>query len=114
MGRAGNTPVTAGHEECCRAVVELWESGRITTNELWLFAYEDGGGAYLPHVSDGADLRLGLDDEVWLEKRRLITGLYGFAETSWEARCTPREEGFRIFRSPRDAVDFLETTKVPP
>jgi LmbE family N-acetylglucosaminyl deacetylase len=102
------------HEECCRAVVALWKNGRIHTDELWLFAYEDDGGARLPQVIDGADPRLALDDGVWREKRRLITGLYGFAETSWEARCTPREEGFRIFRSPPDAVDFLETTKVPP
>lgn len=102
------------HEECCRAIVELWENGRVDAGELWLFAYEDEGGAHLPQVMDGADLRLVLDDGVWREKRRLITELYGFAETSWESRCTPREEGFRIFRSPRDAVDFLETNKPPP
>jgi LmbE family N-acetylglucosaminyl deacetylase len=36
------------HEECCRGVVELWQSGNIQTKQLWLFAYEDGGGAYLP------------------------------------------------------------------
>jgi LmbE family N-acetylglucosaminyl deacetylase len=102
------------HEECCRAIVELWKNGLVQTDALRLFAYEDGGGAHLPHVIDGADLRLGLNDGVWREKHRLITELYGFSETSWEARCTPREEGFRIFRSPRAAVDFLETTKVPP
>lgn len=102
------------HEECCRAVVELWRSGHIETNELWLFAYEDGGETQLPHVTSEADLRLGMDDAVWNEKRRLITGPYGFAEDSWEARCTPREEGFKIFRSPRDAVDFLETHKPLP
>ena len=101
------------HEECCRAIVESWKNGRIHAGELWLFAYEDGGGAHLPHVMDGADLRLGLDNGVWREKRRLITGLYEFAENSWEARCTPREEGFLILRSPRAAVDFLETNQVP-
>jgi LmbE family N-acetylglucosaminyl deacetylase len=102
------------HEECCRAVVNLWESGRVHADQLWMFAYQDGGGAHLPNVMDGADLRLDLDDEVWREKRRLITELYGFSENSWEARCTPREEGFHIFRSPRDAVDFLETIQLPP
>lgn len=102
------------HEECCRAIVELWKNEYIHTDELWLFAYEDAGGTRLPHVNHRADLRFVLDDGVWFEKRRLVTGLYGFAETSWEARCTPREEGFRIFRSPREAAGFLETTRMPP
>jgi len=101
------------HEECCRTIVASWKAGAIQMGELWLFAYEDGGGAYLPRVMRRADLRIGLDGDIWLEKRHLITGLYGFAENSWEARCTPREEGFRIFHSPCDAVDFLQTTKVP-
>lgn len=101
------------HEECCRAVVTLWQSGRIHADQLWLFAYEDGGGAHLPRVTAGADLRLALNGGVWCEKRRLITEVYGFADHSWEARCTPREEGFHIFHSPRDAVDFLETIQSP-
>ncbi len=40
------------HAECCQAVVELWRSGGIDTNRLWLFAYEDGGRAYLPRVRE--------------------------------------------------------------
>jgi len=32
------------HEECCQSVVELWRSGRIDTEGLWMFAYEDGAG----------------------------------------------------------------------
>ena len=39
------------HAECCQTVVELWRSGGIDTRRLWLFAYEDGGRAYLPRVS---------------------------------------------------------------
>ena len=102
------------HEECCRAIVDSWKGGHIHTAELWLFSYEDAGGTRLPHVNHGADLRFILGDGVWREKRRLITGLYGFAESSWEARCTPREEGFRIFRTPHKAAVFLETSKMPP
>lgn len=102
------------HEECCRAVVSLWNNGQIHADQLWLFAYEDGGGARLPRVTEGADLRLALNDGVWRGKRRLITGLYGFAETSWEARCTPRAEGFHRFRSPREAVAFVETIQLTP
>jgi len=35
------------HDECSNAVVELWQSGSIDTERLWLFAFEDGGRAYL-------------------------------------------------------------------
>src|ERR1035437_6720218 len=54
------------HEECCRSVVELWRSGSIATNRLWLFAYEDGGHAYLPRVRDDADRRDMLGENGWV------------------------------------------------
>jgi LmbE family N-acetylglucosaminyl deacetylase len=92
------------HEECCRSVVELWRSGNIDTKELWLFAYEDGGHTYLPRVRDDADRRDVLTERVWLEKRRLITDVYGFAVDSWEARTAPREEGFWCFDSAHAAA----------
>jgi LmbE family N-acetylglucosaminyl deacetylase len=87
------------HEECCRSVVELWQSGSIATKRLWLFAYEDGGHAYFPRVRGDADRRDKLAESVWLEKRRLITSVYGYGAESWEARATPREEGFWCFDS---------------
>lgn len=92
------------HEECSQSVVELWRSGAIDTRRLWLFAFEDGDHAYLPKVRDDADRRDVLANEVWLEKRRLITEVYGFGLDSWEARATPREEGFWCFDSPQSAV----------
>jgi len=82
------------HAECCQAVVELWRSGAIDTKRLWMFAYEDGARAYLPRVREDADWRNVLPEKVWLEKRRLITGLYRFGAATWEAQTTPREEGF--------------------
>ncbi len=36
------------HEEVSRAVLILWKHGRIQTNEIWLFAYEDGGKPIFP------------------------------------------------------------------
>jgi LmbE family N-acetylglucosaminyl deacetylase len=93
------------HEECCRSVVELWRSGGIDTKRLWLFAYEDGDHAYLPRVRDDANWRDVLTKEIWLEKRRMITETYGFGLDSWEARSTPREEGFWCFDSPQAAVE---------
>lgn len=92
------------HEECCQAVVALWQSGRIYTDRLWSFAYEDGGRAFLPRVRNDADRRDVLTENIWLEKRRLITDVYGYGPESWEARATPREEGFWCFDSADAAV----------
>lgn len=92
------------HEECSQAAVELWRSGGLDTRHLWLFAYEDGGRRYLPRVRGDADRRDVLTDDIWLEKRRLITDLYGFGPDSWEARTAPREEGFWCFDSPQAAA----------
>jgi LmbE family N-acetylglucosaminyl deacetylase len=93
------------HEECARAVVELWRLGRIHTERLWLFAYEDGRRAYLPRVSGDADRRDVLTDDVWLEKLRLMMDVYGYGPASWEVRTTPREEGFRCFDSVQIAIE---------
>jgi LmbE family N-acetylglucosaminyl deacetylase len=93
------------HEECCHAVVELWQSGSISTERLWLFAYEDGGHAYLPRVRDDADRRDMLAENIWLEKHRLITSVYGYGIDSWEARTVPREEGFWCFDSAQAAAE---------
>jgi LmbE family N-acetylglucosaminyl deacetylase len=99
------------HEECCRSVVELWRSGSIDTERLWLFAYEDGGRAYLPRVRGDADRRDVLASDLWLEKRRLITDVYGYGADSWEAKTTPREEGFWCVDSALEAAQrtsFME------
>jgi LmbE family N-acetylglucosaminyl deacetylase len=92
------------HAECCQSVIELWRSGCIETRRLWLFAYEDGERAYFPRVRADADRRDVLRDDIWLEKRRLITDSYGFEPESWEAQTTPREEGFWCFDSAQAAV----------
>lgn len=92
------------HAECCRAVIDLWRSGGVDTQRLWLFAYEDGRQAYLPRVRDDADRRDLLTNEVWLEKYKLVTDVYGFERDSWEAQTTPREEGFYCVDSAQAAV----------
>jgi len=96
------------HEECCRSVVELWQLGHIDTKQLWLFAYEDGGRAYLPRVRDDADWRDMLAENVWLEKLGLITNVYGYGMDGWEARTAPREEGFWCFDSAGAAAKRTE------
>jgi LmbE family N-acetylglucosaminyl deacetylase len=93
------------HAECCQAVVGLWRSGEIETGRLWMFAYDDGDRAYLPRVRADADRRDVLPDGIWLEKRRLIMDVYGFGPDTWEARTTPREEGFWCCGSAQEAVE---------
>ena len=97
------------HEECCHAVVALWRSNRVETKQMAMFAYEDGGGTFLPRVRADADWKETLTTRIWLEKRRLITGLYGYEPKSWEAQCTPRIEGFWHFNSAESA---FERTKI--
>ena len=92
------------HEECCQSVIELWRSGGIDTRHLWFFAYEDGGRSYLPRVRGDADRREILTNDIWLEKHKLITDVYGYGDDSWEARCTPRKEGFWCIDSAQAAV----------
>lgn len=95
------------HEETCEAVVSLWEQGRIAARELWMFAYEDGGRAYLPKADERAHERVELPRPIWERKYELITALYGFAPDSWEARATPRIEAFRRFGSPQEARQWV-------
>ena len=85
------------HEECCRGVAMLWHAQRLSTRRLWMFAYEDGGGTHPPLVQSDADRREMLPLDIWREKRRVLTGLYGFSDDSWEVRVAPREEGWWCF-----------------
>ena len=99
------------HAECCRGVVALWRSGGIDTERLWMFAYDDGGRKYLPRVRDDADRRDRLAQDIWFEKHKMITELYGFRPDSWEAETTPREEGFWCFHSAQTAVERTRPSK---
>jgi hypothetical protein len=87
------------HEQCCQSVLELWQSGGIDTQRLWLFAYDDEERTHLPKACVNADRHDMLTESVWLEKRRLITDVYGYRADSWEATTTPREEAFWCFDS---------------
>jgi LmbE family N-acetylglucosaminyl deacetylase len=83
------------HEETGRAVLALIESERLAANEVWKFAYEDGGGQYLPRPVEDADLNIKLPDEIWQKKYDIITNIYGFDTDSFEAKTTPRIEAFK-------------------
>ena len=87
------------HEETAKAVLAMRESGDLSAREIWMFAYEDGGGKYLPRAVRGADQFTKLTDGIWQKKYDIITNIYGFGPESFEAKTTPREESFWYFKS---------------
>jgi LmbE family N-acetylglucosaminyl deacetylase len=87
------------HEEAAKAVMGLWKAGRLKTEQVWSFAYEDGGGKYLPRADESADLQIELPMRIWQRKYDIITRIYDFSEDSFEARTTPRREAFRRFKT---------------
>jgi LmbE family N-acetylglucosaminyl deacetylase len=86
------------HEETAKAVVALRESGRLSAMETRMFAYEDGGGKYLPRSIDSADFKVELPNEIWRKKYDIIRNVYGFSPESFEAKTTPKEEAFWCVR----------------
>ncbi|WP_295669365.1 PIG-L family deacetylase [uncultured Mucilaginibacter sp.] len=100
------------HEEIGRAVINLWHSGKINTNELWAFAYEDGHKAYLPVVNEDAPLFYPLTHDAWENKFNIITKTYGFAWDSWEAQTTPKKEAFWQFKNANQAQEWLDSGNI--
>jgi LmbE family N-acetylglucosaminyl deacetylase len=84
------------HEEVAKAVMALRDSQRISTGDIWMFAYEDGGGKYLPRSAPNPDVHIRLPKDLWQRKYEIVTDVYGFAPDSFEAKTTPREETFWV------------------
>jgi LmbE family N-acetylglucosaminyl deacetylase len=95
------------HEEVGEAVIRLWGSEKISSRELWTFAYEDGGKKYLPKPIENAAFYKRLPEPVWKKKYNLITKTYGFDKDSFEALTTPRAESFWQFTNFNDAKQML-------
>ncbi|MDO9580640.1 MAG: PIG-L family deacetylase [Bacteroidales bacterium] len=97
----------ARHEETGKAVIKLWNTARISSNELWTFAYEDGDKKYYPRPIETASVCRELTEQIWLKKYKIITETYGFGKTSFEAETTPRAEAFWQFTNPSDAQKWF-------
>ena len=82
------------HEETSKALTILYNTKDLSTKQLWMFSYEDGGGKYLPRPSRDADVRIWLPEHIWQEKYKILTEIYGFAPDSFEAKCCPKQEAF--------------------
>lgn len=96
------------HEEVGRAVINLWHEQKINTNELWLFAYEDGNKAYYPRAIESADFCKKLPLLIWLKKYQMITEIYGFHKSGFEAKTTPEKEAFWQFKNPEEVLKWLD------
>ncbi|MBU0640267.1 MAG: PIG-L family deacetylase [Planctomycetes bacterium] len=101
------------HEETCRAVIRLWSAGMIQAAELWMFAYTDSDGRRFPVALHNAHRYNALPENAWNEKYRLITEVYGFAPSSWEARTVPRAEAFWCFDAPEAARQWIDSQDAP-
>jgi len=95
------------HEEISKAVITLWHAGKISANELWTFAYEDGAKEYYPKSIKAATIYRVLTKRIWLKKYSMITETYGFGKNSFEAKTTPQTESFWQFTNPLDAKKWV-------
>jgi LmbE family N-acetylglucosaminyl deacetylase len=95
------------HEEVGEAVIALWHDGKIRTDELWTFAYEDGRKAYHPRPIRSAHIYQELPEDIWQKKYDIITKTYGFPAAGFEAQTTPRAESFWRFTNSIDANYWL-------
>jgi LmbE family N-acetylglucosaminyl deacetylase len=86
------------HEETSKAVIELWNNGKIDASELWTFDYEDGNREYYPKAAQNATTYNTLPAEILGKKYALLTDIYGFSKNSWEAKTTPKIEAFLEYR----------------
>ena len=96
------------HEETGQAVIRLWHSGKISTGEHWVFAYEDGHREYLPQPVQTAAIYRTLTKRIWLRKYSIITETYGFDSNSFEAKTAPRAESFWQFNNSFEARKLIK------
>ena len=100
------------HEEVSKAVIKLWHTGKISTNEMWTFAYEDGDKKYLPKPVENAPVFRTLTNRIWLRKYNIISEIYGFKKGCFEAETAPKAEAFWQFSDPDDAKRWVKTSAV--
>lgn len=106
------SPSHRRHREVSASVGALWQCGKLTTEQLWLCAYDDAGGAHYPQAVHDVEMFLPLDQDIRAEKYRIIHDIYGFSPESWEANTTPGAEGFRCFTTPNDYAEWLQRNEV--
>jgi LmbE family N-acetylglucosaminyl deacetylase len=96
------------HEETGSAVIRLWNDGKISTDELWSFAYTDDNKKHYPVAIENSSRYRELTKRIWLRKYRIITETYGFKKGGFEAETTPKAESFWKYTSSSEAVQWLK------
>jgi LmbE family N-acetylglucosaminyl deacetylase len=99
------------HEEVSKAVINLWNAGKIHGSELWTFAYEDGDKKYYPRPVEKNTIYRILTNRIWNRKYKIITETYGFNKNSFEAGTVPKAEAFWQFTDPYNAKKWLRKLK---
>lgn len=102
------------HEEVSEAVFLLWQQQRLSSPELWCFAYDDGSRSHFPLADQQADIYLPLPSDIYQQKKKIITDIYGFSHDSWEAKITPSAEAFRTFSTVAEAAQWLNRNRILP
>lgn len=95
------------HEETGTAVIRLWHKGKILTDSLWTFAYEDDNKSKYPEAMKNASYYSVLPGKIWLMKYAIVTETYGFSPEGFEAKTTPRAESFWQFDDADAANEWL-------
>lgn len=85
------------HEAVSLSVSDAWLEGKIDSEELWFFAYEDDQGKRLPRPRAGAEL-FSFPRDIWEKKQQAVEEIYGFNSDDWEAKANQRAESFFIFK----------------
>jgi LmbE family N-acetylglucosaminyl deacetylase len=96
------------HEEVADAVISLWQAGKLSADQFWAFAYEDGGRQYLPRAIKTAHMYWELPEDIWQKKYEMITRTYGFAPNGFEAQTTPHAEAFWQFKNSKEPQYWRE------
>jgi LmbE family N-acetylglucosaminyl deacetylase len=102
------------HEETGKAVIKLWNAGKISTKELWTFAYSDDNKKHYPKADEYADICRTLTKRIWHRKYSMVTETYGFEKNSFEAQTTPLAESFWQFHDPAVAKKWLKQNENKP
>lgn len=92
------------HEEAWQVVFALWNEGKLKAGQLLLFAYEDGGGKYVPRPQKDADIVVNLPKSIWQRKKDIIIDGYGFSPDSFEAKAASNVEAFRLIKTSKDII----------
>jgi LmbE family N-acetylglucosaminyl deacetylase len=96
------------HEEVGKAVIKLWNAGKISADELWAFAYTDHNKKHYPVAEENATRIRLLTKRIWQRKYHIITETYGFQKDGFEAETTPKTEAFWQFTDPSVAKKWLK------